>query len=326
LKEQDLKLIYEDLVAKYGPWRAHNIRLSKSLTTRGDDWNDPRGWFYSQLIRDLFPGTLNGLKALDLGCFEGQFSIELGLHGLNCVGIEGRQSNISKAILARDVLRLNNVTFEKDDLRNVTPTKYGYFDVVINSGVLYHLDAPELFTFMKNVADCCNRIMIIDTHFSFEAQEKVSWNGRDFYGSRYTEFEEKPSQGQMEKASGSAIGNLTSFWLTPASLFNLLRDVGFSTIFEVVLPTIYSTDDNRFTLIAIKGSIVPFFLSAPSHEPPTLLNFELSESEFETSLEALRGELARTRRECASIYNSRSWKIAAALRRCFHWFKRCLGQ
>jgi hypothetical protein len=49
--------------------------------------------------------------------------------------------------------RLESVEFVLADLRSVEFTRFGRFDVVFNSGVLYHLDAPwDLLQRLEKVA------------------------------------------------------------------------------------------------------------------------------------------------------------------------------
>ena len=54
-----------------------------------------------------------------MGCEEGVFSIEFAQHGANTVGVEIREANIEKAKFCKDVLKLHNLEFRKDDVRNI---------------------------------------------------------------------------------------------------------------------------------------------------------------------------------------------------------------
>ncbi|MBC1220039.1 bifunctional 2-polyprenyl-6-hydroxyphenol methylase/3-demethylubiquinol 3-O-methyltransferase UbiG, partial [Nostoc sp. UCD120] len=85
------------------------------------------------------------MRILDLGCLEGLYSIGLALHGATVVGIEGREVNFQKAKFAKECLGLNNLEFIQDDVLNLSPEKYGYFDIVLCCGILYHLNVPEVF-------------------------------------------------------------------------------------------------------------------------------------------------------------------------------------
>ena len=58
-------------------------------------------------------------------------------------GIEPRDEWLRRANAEKTSLKLDSVSFIKDDVRNFTKNKYGRFDVVLCLGLLYHLDAPE---------------------------------------------------------------------------------------------------------------------------------------------------------------------------------------
>jgi len=58
----------------------------------------------------------------------------------------------------------------------------GEFDLVLCSGILYHLDAPDVFTFLESVASVTRRYAFIDTHISMSPWEKVSFKGKTITG------------------------------------------------------------------------------------------------------------------------------------------------
>lgn len=101
------------------------------------------------------------LRAIDLACMEGGYSIELAKMGFQTIGIDARKENIIKANYLKLILGLNNLNFIKDDVRNIT--KYGSFDLTLCLGILYHLDNP--FEFLKDIYKSTNRILILHTFY-----------------------------------------------------------------------------------------------------------------------------------------------------------------
>jgi 2-polyprenyl-3-methyl-5-hydroxy-6-metoxy-1,4-benzoquinol methylase len=97
---------------------------------------------------------------------EGIFSIELALQGAAVTGIEIRNVNLQKAIFVKEAYDLTNVIFIKDDVRNISRTKYGGFDIILCSGILYHLPVPDVFDFVDKMYQMADRAVIIDTHIS----------------------------------------------------------------------------------------------------------------------------------------------------------------
>jgi hypothetical protein len=80
-----------------------------------------------------------------------------------------------------------NVEFVTDDVRNLSKSKYGQFDVLICSGILYHLPGEDGCRFIRSIADVCTRLTIIDTHIGLRASVPISWEGKKYYGTLYTD-------------------------------------------------------------------------------------------------------------------------------------------
>src|SRR3989442_14143808 len=98
---------------------------------------------------DITNKPLDSLRVLDLACLEGLYGKEFARHGAAVFGKEGRKANIEKARFAKDALALENIRFVQDNVRNLSVQKYGYFDVVLCLGILYHLHVPDVFHFRR---------------------------------------------------------------------------------------------------------------------------------------------------------------------------------
>lgn len=251
-----------EIVQSYGDWTAHNIYLGDDIYT----YDPSRPDFDSSIIlcsrfvrralqiaSDLTNKPLSDLRVLDLACLEGGYGIEFALHGAQVVGIDVREANLKKANFAKDMLSLGNISFVQDDVRNLSSERYGQFDVVLCIGILYHLDAPEVFHFVEKISEVCRRVTIIDTHVGLYPNSSYIHKGHEYYGWIFTEYETGCSQ-QMKVASVCAsIDNEKSFWFTRSSLFNLLADVGFSSVYDCHNPSCPGQPDDRDTLVAVKG-------------------------------------------------------------------------
>jgi 2-polyprenyl-3-methyl-5-hydroxy-6-metoxy-1,4-benzoquinol methylase len=163
-----------EIVARYGKWTAHNIHLVDDVYTiqsglTGDEFRLRR---VMQIIADLVGDRPpQDLRVLDLACLERMYSVELARKGATVVAIEGREANIAKAAFAKRVLRLNKIELIQDDVRNLSREAHGKFDIVLCLGILYHLDSPDVFTFIERLADVCTGFAIIATHTSVAAVE-----------------------------------------------------------------------------------------------------------------------------------------------------------
>jgi len=208
-----------------------------------------------QMVSDHLDKPLEGSKILDLASLEGDFAAEFAARGAVVTAIEGREVNVKKAkerFSWQTDHKWNNLKFVQDDVRNLTTQKYGRFDVVLCLGILYHLDFPDCLKFLKSIADVCDDFAIIDTHVGIN-DERVVYEGKDYFGWRYSEYGFKPTQEIQERSRWASIDNVKSFWFTKASLTNALIDAGFSSVYECQYPAWNDMPGNRVALIAIKN-------------------------------------------------------------------------
>jgi ubiquinone/menaquinone biosynthesis C-methylase UbiE len=145
---------------------SHNIRLDNgSFTKRDVGYSmDANASFVSarRLLDTVFPGDKNHYRLADLGCLEGGFAVEFARMGFQVLGIEVREANMAACNYVKANTNLPNLEFIKDDARNIA--KYGVFDVVFCSGLLYHLDKPK--EFLNTLSAVTTKLLILQTHFS----------------------------------------------------------------------------------------------------------------------------------------------------------------
>jgi 2-polyprenyl-3-methyl-5-hydroxy-6-metoxy-1,4-benzoquinol methylase len=245
-------LKYEEIVAEHGEWTAMAVDLGDGRSTRppAADWRLRR---IVQVATDLLGKPLSEARVLDLACLEGHYGLEFAMHGATVVGIEVRESNIIKARYAQQELRLKNIRFIQDDVRNLSRAQLGGFDIVICSGILYHLDVPDVFDFVRRMHDICDRLVVIDTQIALKARASVSDGGHTYYGLRYKEHDERADRETKYKDLWSSVDNVESFWFTHPSLCNLIADTGFTSMLRVEDPGMPETGIDRQTYVAVKS-------------------------------------------------------------------------
>lgn len=258
MSEHESNLIQEkkhQIIEQYGEWTAHNIQLDGEIYTI-----DQRivGQEYKlrnivQIISDICQEPIANLRILDLACLEGLYAIELARQGAHVVAIEGREANLKKAQFVKEIFSLNNLELIQDDVRNLNAQKHGYFDVVLCAGILYHLDAPDVFQFVEKIAEVCRKVTLIDTHISLYREEFRIYKNKKYWGCQYTEFSAEATAQEKEKSSWSSLDNNQSFWLTAPSLFNLLQSFEFTSVYECRIPVLLNEFKDRFMILACKG-------------------------------------------------------------------------
>lgn len=242
---------------EYGPWNAYDFELHEGVYTKGgtSTWKvEPRLAHFTQLVGDLAPRPIGELRVLDLACLEGIFALELAKRGAEVVGIEGRRAHVERAVFAARVLELDEVTFLQEDVRALSSEKHGQFDVILCLGILYHLDAPDVFKFLEQLADVCRGFVIIDTHVSLRPKELRAYDGHEYWGRSNREHDPDSTSDERERALRSSLDNPASFWLTKRSLLRRLGDVGFTTSLEYPAPVGVTRHRDRCVLVAFRGS------------------------------------------------------------------------
>ena len=152
----------------------------------------------------------------------------------------------------------------RDDVRNLSVEKYGEFDVIICSGILYHLDTPDVFHLIDRTSEMARRLVVIDTHVSLKPDVTVEFRGSAYYGERLPERHATPD-GAASESSGApstkelwaGVGNEASFTFSRPSLMNALAAAGFSSVHECLNPPHLGRRGlehvNRCTFAAVKG-------------------------------------------------------------------------
>jgi SAM-dependent methyltransferase len=253
-----------EIEAQYGPWTAHNLQLQDDLYTIRPGvagGNEARVRRVVQLVADLAHGPVERLRILDLGALEGLFAVELARRGASVVAVEGREANLEKMRLAQEALGLEHLELRYEDVRTLDPARHGHFDVVLCLGLLYHLDAPDVFSLLERMRGVCRDLVIIETRVSPYPSVQHHYKGRQYWG---VVAPEPPPDipPHSRDALWSSIGNPNSFEFTRASLCNALGDVGYSSVLECHLPPLKEERGLRATFAAFAQPRVPI-LSVP---------------------------------------------------------------
>lgn len=244
-----------EVVQRYGAWQAHNVYLQDEAYTMGarvvgDEVKLRR---IVQCVSDLAGGRLEGLRILDLACNEGLYAIEFARHKAQCLGIEGREANIEKARFVKQVLSLDNLELVVDDVRNLSVEKYGRFDVVLCLGLLYHLDAPDVFTFVEKLGEVCRKMCIVDTRIALHPKARRTHKGETYFGAKGEEHDPGDSRKKKMARLQASLDNDDAFWLSRSALYNFLARAGFTSAYECNVPAEPRKPANRITFIALKG-------------------------------------------------------------------------
>ncbi len=238
-----------DIPLPFGVWTKGNLGLPHTRLKR-----------IVQMAADVAGKPLDQCRVLDLACLDGQFALEFALRGAQAVGIEIRPSHLAKARFAADALGLGNVAFHEDDVRNLSAAKYGHFDIVVCSGILYHLTANDAINLVYSMHEVATRALLLDTERSRVPVEAIQTpKGRTYRGEILREHAEDATDEHKQSKGWASWDNTTSFWFSRASLVNMLQHAGFTSVYECLAPVHLNygrpglESTTRITLMALKS-------------------------------------------------------------------------
>lgn len=151
----------DDELRGLAPW-FHNLHLPDGRQTAPDHPLGDFPAFKWAQIGPVLPADMTGLRALDIGCNAGFYSIELARRGARVVGIDVDAHYLRQAEWARERFgiepdRLELRRMQVYDLARLQDS----FDVVLFLGVLYHLRYPLLA--LDIVADRVADLLVLQT-------------------------------------------------------------------------------------------------------------------------------------------------------------------
>jgi tRNA (mo5U34)-methyltransferase len=169
----------------------HQIDLGQGIITPGADPTLERIQHYLCL-----PDDLRGKTVLDIGAWDGAFSFEAERRGASRVLAIDEFIWAGKGWASKEgfdfARRALNSKVEDMliDVYDIGPENVGLFDLVIFSGVLYHLKHPLLA--LEHVASVCKDQLILSTHIdlinvqrpaiAFYPGEEFSGDATNWYG------------------------------------------------------------------------------------------------------------------------------------------------
>lgn len=215
---------------------SHNIRLADgSYTMPGmDSVLEDYEWLISakRYVNMVFGNDASRKSVIDLGCLEGGYTVAFARMGMRSLGLEVRASNFENCEYVKKNVEELPVDFVKDDAWNAD--KYGNFDLVFCSGLLYHLDKPGQF--IDLIGKIAQKMVIIHTHYAPEEDSSVFTlspiTEHDGYRGRWYHEHESDKIEEIETYRWSSWTNKNSFWMSKGEILKSLQKNGFDIVFE----------------------------------------------------------------------------------------------
>ena len=116
----------------------------------------------------IFSESRKGKSVIDIGCWDGYFAVEAARQGATSVlatddfvwragYTKRRNTEIAAELAAPSALKVRQI-----DVLDISPKTVGVHEVVIFTGVLYHMRHPLLA--LEKAASVCSDLLIVETH------------------------------------------------------------------------------------------------------------------------------------------------------------------
>lgn len=130
------------------------------------------------LLKKFSKNELKNKTILDIGCYDGWiiYNLNKKFNFKKVVGIEPREKNIQKGIIARKFYKKkkSNLIFIKANINNFYTKLNKKFDIVICLGVLHHVSSTVLS--IKNICKVARDIIILDSMIINKPEKKFEKN------------------------------------------------------------------------------------------------------------------------------------------------------
>ena len=220
----------------YDEWSTYFEDENGNKLTKGNfgGVNDERlKWLFSQI-------NVNNKKILELGPLEAAHSLLLEKQGAEVLSIEANHGAFLRCLIAKNQYSLKT-KFLLGDFNKLNLAEQ-QFDLVLASGVLYHMSDPV--SFLEKFSQYSNNLFLWTHYFESdlslwnpalkEQLENGKWNYKDPEIVRYDDIDVKI----IKQKYGESLGwtgfcggpENYSYWIDKDDLVNLLRKLGYAKL------------------------------------------------------------------------------------------------
>lgn len=184
-------------------------------------------------LNEIKQNTTEKLNLVDSATGHGKYAIIARDYGFNVTAFDSRNTRVP----------INELNI-KWEICNITDFDYSNFDVIVLSGILYHMDINMILDLFNKIKNSKAKYLIINTHFIVTKENKVT-NSKFTLSKSFIEKEYEMctyDEGDLSSPL-SAFSNTISHWLTLDSIEKLLNNSNF-TDNSMLLPLVQ--DDRCF--------------------------------------------------------------------------------
>jgi hypothetical protein len=205
-----------------------------------------------RMLADRFgrSGRLDGMSVLELGPLEGAHTYQLERLGAkSIVAIEANVEAFLKCLVMKEILELRVAKFMLGDFMEYLTNTREEYDVVMCSGVLYHMEDP--IRLIRGIANTTQKCFVWTHYFDPEHYPGPARELR--YDSRYPRIKMYTlTYEDMEYERFWGGNRPIAVWLDRGDIINAFTDAGFTSI-EILEDSPNHPNGACFTFAATRG-------------------------------------------------------------------------
>jgi tRNA (mo5U34)-methyltransferase len=147
----------ERRIATFPHW-LHRIEVAPGVVTPGVS-DSPGG--LKKLDEIGLPRDCRGLRVLDIGTCDGFYAFEMERRGADVLALDHMPPTQTGFSIASELLG-SKVPHVVANVYDLSPERFGKFDIVLFLGVIYHLRNPLLA--LDKIHDVCRKRVWVETH------------------------------------------------------------------------------------------------------------------------------------------------------------------
>ncbi|HEY1204344.1 MAG: methyltransferase domain-containing protein [Bryobacteraceae bacterium] len=222
-----------------GPWfyqfdLGEGRRTPSSLPPEVQPIHQTRLGMVMGAVKAHFGGRLAEIRAIDVGCHEGYYSVALAREGVQSVlGVDVREANLAKARFVGAALGLANVEWRQANCEDLRVEETGEFELCLFLGLLYHLENPMLC--LRNISRVTREICVVETQVIDEVEGAAEWGCREWTRPYHGVLALIDESGEFYNENAEAGASPIATCPSPRALEFMLKQAGFRRV-ETIAP------------------------------------------------------------------------------------------
>jgi len=196
---------------------------------------DTRRQMMESAVRAHFGTRVADIRAADVGCHEGYYSLALRELGVpEVLGLDYREDNLRRARFVAEHLSVSGVRFLQANVEELDPVELGEFSLVLCYGLLYHLENP--MRALRRLHAITGELLVLETQVVDEVEGVTEWGSQEWMRPFHGVLAVIDESGEYDEGNAETGSTPIVTCPSPRALQFLLQAAGFRDVRRVEPP------------------------------------------------------------------------------------------